>query len=269
MKTSTVLQGYTFLKVLLSHRHLLTDHTTLFSKCEASSLSESPEEEEVDTPEEQKRDEWSSEAGSEDTPLSPSSAFSPTTNPWPDSPRKRTQTLPSLSCPAAGKTSREPGWERWSRFQESFNENEEKTFSEDIFKLLDLQKVTFSPTQKSEQEKVEGQTDIEDTNLYKTGCNVVAKQIDAPKTQAQSIEPLPKPQPRNDVSMAALSREKPAAPATPAALALQKGNETQPGNTDSTNIINRYGTIHSHVNYLLIYQYLAVFAKGQGFEQTS
>ncbi|XP_067262545.1 rho GTPase-activating protein 25 isoform X1 [Chanodichthys erythropterus] len=208
------------------------------AECEASSLSESPEEEEVDTPEEPKRDEWSSEAGSEDTPLSPSSAFSPTTDPWPDSPRKRTQTLPSLSCPAAGKTSREPGWERWSRFQESFNENEEKTFSEDIFKLLDLQKVTFSPTQKSEQEKVEGQTYTEDTNLYKTGSNVVAKQIDAPKTQAQSIEPLPKPQPRNNVSMAALSREKPAAPATPAALALQKGNETQPGNTDSTNIIN-------------------------------
>lgn len=250
MKTSTVLQGYTFLKVLLSHQHLLTDRTTLFSKCEASSLSESPEEEEVDTPDtEQKRDEWSSEAGSEDTPLSPSSASSPTTDPWPDSPRKRTQTLPSWSCPAGARTVREPGWERWSRFQESFNENEEKTFSEDIFKLLDLQKVTIF-SQKSEQEKMEGQTDTEDTNLYKTGSDVVAKQIDAPKTQAQSTEPLPKPQPRNDV--AALSREKPAAPAAPATPALQKGNETQPGNTDSTNIINRYSTIHSHVNYLLI-----------------
>lgn len=232
--------------MLLLHLHLLTDRTTLFSKCEASSLSESPEEEEVDTPEEQKRDEWSSEAGSEDAPLSPSSAFSPTTDPWPDSPRKRTQTLPSLGCPAAGRTGREPGWERWSRFQESFNENEEKTFSEDIFKLLDLQKVTlFSPTQKSEQEKVEGQTETEDTSLYKTGSDVVTKQIDAPKTQAQSTAPLPKPQPRNDVSTAALSREKPAAPA------LQKSNETQPGNTDSTNIINRYSTIHSCVNYLL------------------
>lgn len=214
-------------------------------KCEVSSLSESPEEEEVDTPEDEKRDEWSSEAGSEDTPLSPSSEFSPTMDPWPDSPRKRTQTLPSLSCPAVGKTGREPTWDRWSRFQESFNENDEKTFSEDIFKILDLQKVTmYSGEQKSA--KVEGQTDTEDTGLYKTGSDVVVKQIDAPKTQAQSTAPLPKPQPRNKESVVALSREKPAAPVDPA---LQKSNAAQQENTDSTDIISRYSKHSTCVDY--------------------
>ncbi|XP_067295334.1 rho GTPase-activating protein 25 [Pseudorasbora parva] len=209
------------------------------AECEVSSLSESPEEEEVDTPEEEKRDVWSSEAGSEDTPLSPSSSLSPTSDSWPDSPRKRTQTLPSLGCPPVGRTGREPGWERWSRFQESFNENDEKTFSEDIFKLLDLQKVTmFSGEQKGEKKKVEEQTDSENTGLYKTGSDVEVKQIDAPKTQTQSTPPLPKSQPRIEVSVPALSREKPAAPAAHSPVSLQKSNAAQPENTDSTNIVN-------------------------------
>ncbi|KAG1958219.1 rho GTPase-activating protein 25 [Pimephales promelas] len=196
------------------------------AECDVSSLSESPEEEEVDTPEDEKRDEWSSEAGSEDTPLSPSSSFSPSIDVWPDSPRKRTQTLPSLGCPAVVKTGREP-WDRWSRFQESFNENDEKTFSEDIFKLLDLQKVTLFSGEKSEKEKVDGQKDTE--------YDVVVNQIDAPKTQAQGTSPLPKPQPRNNERVVALSRDKPAAPVDPA---LQKSNAAQQENTDTTNIIS-------------------------------
>ncbi|XP_016297305.1 rho GTPase-activating protein 25-like isoform X1 [Sinocyclocheilus anshuiensis] len=205
------------------------------AECEVSSLSESPEEEEMDTPEEERKDLWSSKTGSEDTPLSPSSPFSSATDTWPDSPRKRTQTLPSLGCPPAGR-GREPSWERWSRFQESFNENEEKTFSEDIFKLLDLQKVTlFSGGQKSEKEKVEGQKDTEDTGLHKTGSDVVDKQIDAVKPQAQSTTPVPKPRPSNDVTAPAVSREK---TVEPTAAALQKSNPAQPENTDSTNIIS-------------------------------
>uniref|UniRef100_A0A673G716 Rho GTPase-activating protein 25-like n=1 Tax=Sinocyclocheilus rhinocerous TaxID=307959 RepID=A0A673G716_9TELE len=184
-----------------------------WESAELSSLSESPEEEEMDTPEEERKDLWSSETGSEGTSISPTSPFSSTTDMWPDSPRKRTQTLPSLGCPSVGKTVREPSWEHWSRFQESFNENEEKTFSEDIFKLLDLQKVTlFSGGQKSEKEKVEGQKDTEDTGLHMTVSDVVDKQIDALKTQALSTTPLPKPRPSNEVSAAAVSREKPAAP---------------------------------------------------------
>ncbi|XP_059404536.1 rho GTPase-activating protein 25-like [Carassius carassius] len=202
------------------------------AECEVSSLSESPEEEEMDTLEEERKDLWSSETGSEGTPLSPTSPFSSTTDMWPDSPRKRTQTLPSLGCPSVGKTVREPSW---CRFQESFNENEEKTFSEDIFKLLDLQNVTlFSGGQKSEKEKVEGHKDTEDTGLHKTASDVVDKQIDAQITQAQITTPLPKPRLRNEVSAAAVSREKPAAPSAPA---LQKSNAAQPENTDSI-IIN-------------------------------
>lgn len=202
-----------------------------------SSLSESPEEEETDTPEEERKDLWSSEMGSEGTPLSPSSPFSSATDTWPDSPRKRTQTLPSLGCPPVGKD-REPSWERWSRFQESFNENEEKTFSEDIFKLLDLQKVTlFSGGQKSEKEKVEGQKDTEDTGLHNIDSDVVDKQTDAVKTQAQNTTPVPKPRPSKDVTAPAVSREKTAETTAPA---LQKSNTAQPENTDSTNIINRY-----------------------------
>uniref|UniRef100_A0A671MRJ7 Rho GTPase-activating protein 24 n=1 Tax=Sinocyclocheilus anshuiensis TaxID=1608454 RepID=A0A671MRJ7_9TELE len=159
---------------------------------------------------ESRKDLWSSETGSEGTSISPTSPFSSTTDMWPDSPRKRTQTLPSLGCPSVGKTVREPSWEHWSRFQESFNENEEKTFSEDIFKLLDLQKVTlFSGGQKSEKEKVEGQKDTENTGLHKTVSDVVDKQIDALKTQALSTASLPKPWPSNEVSAAAVSREKP------------------------------------------------------------
>uniref|UniRef100_A0A672MAP5 Rho GTPase activating protein 25 n=2 Tax=Sinocyclocheilus grahami TaxID=75366 RepID=A0A672MAP5_SINGR len=206
------------------------------AECEVSSLSESPEEEEMDTPEEERKDLWSSETGSEGTSISPTSPFSSTTDMWPDSPRKRTQTLSSLGCPSVGKTACEPSWEHWSRFQENFNENEEKTFSEDIFKLLDLQKVTlFSGGQKSEKENIEGQKDTEDTGLHKTVSDVVDKQIDALKTQALSTTPLPKPRPSNEVSAAAVSREKPAAPSAPA---LQKSSAAQPENTDSTNIIN-------------------------------
>uniref|UniRef100_A0A8C0Y2H4 Rho GTPase-activating protein 24 n=1 Tax=Cyprinus carpio carpio TaxID=630221 RepID=A0A8C0Y2H4_CYPCA len=205
------------------------------AECEVSSLSESPEEEEMDTPEQERKDLWSSETGSEGTPLSPSSPFSSATDMLPDSPRKRTQTLPSLGCPPAGR-GREPSWERWSRFQESFNENEEKTFSEDIFKILDLQKVTlFSGGQKSEKEIVEGQKDTEDTVLHETGNDVVDKQIDAVKPQAQSTTPVPKPRRSNNVTAPAVSREQTVEPTAPA---LQKSNQAQPENTDSTNIIN-------------------------------
>ncbi|XP_052411802.1 rho GTPase-activating protein 25 [Carassius gibelio] len=205
------------------------------AECEVSSLSESPEEEEMDTPEEERKDLWSPKKRSEDAPLSPSSPFSSGTEMWPDSPRKRTQTLPSLCCSPAGK-GREPSWDRWSKFQESFNESEEKTFSEDIFTFLDLQKGTlFSVGQKSEKEKVEGQKDKEDTGLQDTGSDVVDKQIDAEKTQAKSTTPVPKPRQSNNVTAPAMRKEQTVEPVAPA---LQKSSQAQPENTDSTNIIN-------------------------------
>lgn len=52
------------------------------------------------------------------------------------SPRKRTQTLPAFNCPLTGMAAKAEAL-RWSRNQESVEEKSE-TFSEDIFKILDL-----------------------------------------------------------------------------------------------------------------------------------
>lgn len=91
-----------------------------------ASLSESPEEEE-DSP--------TPDQGScspQTRPRSPSSEL------WQGGPRKRTQTLPTFSCPLTGMAAKAEALNRWSRIQES---SEEKcgTLSEDIFKILDLQ----------------------------------------------------------------------------------------------------------------------------------
>ncbi|KAL0193747.1 hypothetical protein M9458_012043, partial [Cirrhinus mrigala] len=185
-----------------------------------SSLSESPEEEEMDTPEEERKD-------LRHTFFSFLSFFAHDGH-VARKPQKKDTNSTQLELSASGKSR--------PRFQESFNENEEKTFSEDIFKLLDLQKVTlFSGAPKSEKEKVEGQKDTEDTGLHKTASDVVDKQVDAPKTQAQSTAPLPKPRLSIEVNPTAVSREKPATPTSPA---VQKNNAPQQENTDSTNIIN-------------------------------
>lgn len=195
-----------------------------------SSLSESPEEEEeADTPEDESRDVWPSEAGSDDaTP--PSSAVSHVDDSWTGSPRKRTQTLPSLGCPA---TVREPGW-RWSRFQESFNENDEKTLSEDIFKILDLdQKVTiFSRGQKGENEKVEVE---KEQSLDKTGTDGIVRKADT-KAQVQSTGPLPEPRLSKEASVPHLGREKPTAVD---GTAVKQTNVVQPENTDTAHTIRR------------------------------
>lgn len=85
-----------------------------------TSLSESPgeEEEEEDSP--------------QIRPASPSSDL------WHGSPRKRTQTLPTFSCPLTGMAAKAGALNRWSRIQES-SEEKSGTLSEDIFKILDLQ----------------------------------------------------------------------------------------------------------------------------------
>ncbi|KAK7933401.1 hypothetical protein WMY93_004297 [Mugilogobius chulae] len=54
-----------------------------------------------------------------------------------DSPRKRTQTLPTFACPLTGMAAKADALNRWSRLQESIDEKG-GTFSEDIFKILDL-----------------------------------------------------------------------------------------------------------------------------------
>lgn len=94
-----------------------------------TSLSESPEEEEdADSPGPYKEN--SSQA------LHPE-PVSQSTEDWPGSPRKRTQTLPTFNCPLTGMAAKADALNRWSRIQES-GEEKSGTFSEDIFKILDL-----------------------------------------------------------------------------------------------------------------------------------
>lgn len=93
-----------------------------------ASLSESPEEEEdTDSP------------GVEKGNYSPQTLCleprSPSADSWHGSPRKRTQTLPTFNCPLTGMAAKADALGRWSRIQE---DEKSGTFSEDIFKILDL-----------------------------------------------------------------------------------------------------------------------------------
>lgn len=94
-----------------------------------TSLSESPEEEDIDSPGPDRRN------------CSPQSLVqeprSPSTDDWLGSPRKRTQTLPTFNCPLTGIAAKADALNRWSRIQESVEEKS-GTLSEDIFKILDL-----------------------------------------------------------------------------------------------------------------------------------
>lgn len=90
-----------------------------------ASLSESPEEEDDnDSPDLDRR---------RHSPLS-----SPPSDLRFESPRKRTQTLPTFNCPLTGVAAKVEMVNRWSRLQESLEEKSTGTFSEDIFKILDL-----------------------------------------------------------------------------------------------------------------------------------
>ncbi|MED6237130.1 hypothetical protein ATANTOWER_019411 [Ataeniobius toweri] len=93
-------------------------------------MSESPEEEEdADSPAPLRSD-FSSKVFLQE-PSSPGS------DDWSGSPRKRTQTLPTFNCPLTGMAAKADALNRWSRTHES-GEEKSGTFSEDIFKILDL-----------------------------------------------------------------------------------------------------------------------------------
>ncbi|XP_072289801.1 rho GTPase-activating protein 25 [Eucyclogobius newberryi] len=89
-----------------------------------TSLSESPEEEDQDSP---------GPLRSNPVPDPGSSQ----TQDWTEAPRKRTQTLPTFNCPLTGMAAKAGALNRWSRLQEGAEEKA-GTFSEDIFKILDL-----------------------------------------------------------------------------------------------------------------------------------
>ncbi|XP_041854956.1 rho GTPase-activating protein 25 isoform X2 [Melanotaenia boesemani] len=96
-----------------------------------TSLSESPEEEED-----------SDNLGPAKGNCSPQAVLqqptSVSSDDWFGSPRKRTQTLPTFNCPLTGMAAKADALNRWSRIQESGEEKSGGTFSEDIFKILDL-----------------------------------------------------------------------------------------------------------------------------------
>lgn len=168
----------------------------LLSKCEMSSLSESPEEEEVDA--------FEAERSASIVAPSSLSSSSPTSPPPADvlsaSPRKRTQTLPSLGGPPGFRASREPSWERWSYLQETLDEKDEKTFSEDIFKILDLQKVTLFPEKQNSNGKEEGKDALQERRSSNGG--------DKPAEPPQAkVEPQTKPKENLKQSSPSPSRE--------------------------------------------------------------
>ncbi|XP_072244613.1 rho GTPase-activating protein 25 isoform X2 [Leuresthes tenuis] len=95
-----------------------------------ASLSESPEEEEnIDSP--------LLARGNCSPKIVLQEPVSPSPEEWFGSPRKRTQTLPTFNCPLTGMAAKADALNRRSRIQESVEEKS-GTFSEDIFKILDL-----------------------------------------------------------------------------------------------------------------------------------
>ncbi|XP_056140862.1 rho GTPase-activating protein 25 [Lampris incognitus] len=99
---------------------------------------------------------------------------SPCSDPWSGSPRKRTQTMPTINCPLPGMVAKPEALNRWSRIQESAEEKS-GTFAEDIFKILDLQNASlFGSPQKAA-------TKEEDTAVDCRGSDVIASFEDAPK----------------------------------------------------------------------------------------
>lgn len=135
-----------------------------------ASLSESPEEE---------------EDGDGLGPLnnSPSPSSPPEQDPWSGSPRKRTQTLPTFNCPTQGMASKVEALTRWSRIHED-SEESGATLSEDIFKILDLQRSSLfgSPSKSSR--------DNEGKDTERRGSDVTAETSDGPEVSPQSSPSL-------------------------------------------------------------------------------
>ncbi|XP_076127549.1 rho GTPase-activating protein 25 isoform X1 [Alosa pseudoharengus] len=148
-----------------------------------SSLSESPEEEDVEA---DRSDGWGPE---DQSGIGPTSPTCPTSDGWGgQSPRKRTQTLPNLMKGAASvRMARDDATFRWSRIQESCDERDEKTLSEDIFKILDLQGVSqfASPQEKEEEEDAAEDLTAKDIEGSPKTTNVSASNV-TPTSKAQS-----------------------------------------------------------------------------------
>ncbi|XP_018617914.2 rho GTPase-activating protein 25 [Scleropages formosus] len=158
---------------------------------EMSSLSEFPEEGDTGAPSSEREAGEGSEAAADTQPSCLFSPSSSATDPWTGSPRKRTQTLPALNYP--GRAGHEA--DKLRKVSEGTVEEmppsppltldidgQKGTFSEDIFKILDLQRVSlFTGTQKngSQAERGSGGPD-------RRGSNSAASQNSLPKARCGS-----------------------------------------------------------------------------------
>ncbi|XP_023834501.1 rho GTPase-activating protein 25 isoform X1 [Salvelinus sp. IW2-2015] len=150
--------------------------------------SESPEEEE-----EEDTDTLGAEPVTISIPQQPHSPFSSSDlDPLSVSPRKRTQTLPTLNCPVpgSGRAGKLEAMNRWSRIQESSEENGEKTLSEDIFKILDLQKTSlFGGAQKDWEDRGTARRGSDITVTYDDITAISSKPSNDPRQKSQSTTP--------------------------------------------------------------------------------
>lgn len=158
------------------------------------------------------------------------SPSSPATPPLADimsvSPRKRTQTLPSLGGAPGFRASREPSCDRWSYLQEPLDEKDERTFSEDIFKILDLQKVTLFAEKNNSNGKDEGK----DTAQERRCSNGMVKPTEPPQAKA---EPQAKPKEISKQSSPSPRREE---KLQPQSVIQKQGDST----TDQQQLITRF-----------------------------
>ncbi|KAM9360957.1 rho GTPase-activating protein 25 [Symphorus nematophorus] len=143
-----------------------------------ASLSESPEEEEdIDSP--------GPDRGNSSPRTKPQEPLSPSTDDWLGSPRKRTQTLPTFNCPLTGMAAKADAINRWSRIQEG-TEEKSGTFSEDIFKILDLRSSgsLFGGSQSSNKEG-------EDRLTARRGSDNTGSSTAAPEKPNREPRPVP------------------------------------------------------------------------------
>ncbi|XP_029915056.1 rho GTPase-activating protein 25 [Myripristis murdjan] len=142
-----------------------------------TSLSESPEEEEDnDSPE---PDGGDSSPQNTPAPLSP-----PPSDSWQGSPRKRTQTMPSFNCPVTGMAAKAEALNRWSCIQES-EEEKGGTLSEDIFKILDLEKCSLFSSPQTTSRAHEGN----DKSMARRGSNPTDSCVEGSAKQGKDSQP--------------------------------------------------------------------------------
>lgn len=147
-----------------------------------TSLSESPEEEDNDSP---------GLNGGDGSPQTvPQEPPPPSANDWLGGTRKRTQTLPTFNCPLTGIVAKAEALNRWSRIHEGVEEKT-ATLSEDIFRILDLQRSSLfgspPPPAEESEDRTAAQRGSEVTGPSAAG----SPKFDGDSRPSQAPTPLP------------------------------------------------------------------------------